>query len=69
MSEEELQVLSHEDLVELSRLIYKLLQWDDSMSWDEAYQKAHSQVMEGNMWMKSRILVVTEGRDLRLLAK
>lgn len=49
---EELSTLSHEDLVKLSGLVHKLLQWDSLMTWDEALQQAYDRVMEDSDWMK-----------------
>lgn len=49
-------VLSHEDLVKLSHIVYKLLKWDGQMSWDEALTNAYYQVMAESVWRKSQLL-------------
>ncbi|KAF0218866.1 MAG: hypothetical protein FD174_2649 [Geobacteraceae bacterium] len=49
-------VLSHEDLVKLSHIVYKLLRWDGQMSWEEALNNAYYQVLEESVWSRSQLL-------------
>lgn len=51
---EDLSILNHDDLIKLSGLVHKLLQWDSLMTWDEALQQAYYQVIEDSDWMKSQ---------------
>lgn len=50
---EELSTLNHQDLIKLSGLVHKLLQWDTQMTWDEALQQAYDRVLQESDWMKS----------------
>jgi hypothetical protein len=54
--DEELASLSHDDLVKLSSLVYKLLKWDCLMTWEEALRQAYRQVVEESEWGRGRSL-------------
>lgn len=56
---EDLATLSHEELIQVSCLVCKLLKWDNLMTWDEALRQAYRQVVEESEWRKGQAMQKT----------